>query len=271
MSDNELGAFIRARREALRPEAVGLPAGTRRRTPGLRRAELAVLAGLSVDYLVRIEQGRDRRPSGQVLMALADALRLDESERQHLKRLGAMTAAPEFCGERPPAATEIRATVRTLLDRLEPAPALVLNHLSDILAWTTTYDRLARPLGILDHDPPSLLRYTFGDPRAATTYPEWSRVADEQVANLRALVWSTSGEADLIDELGELGGDEFARRWRAHPVEAKGVGSKRIVHPDVGELHLRFETMALADGDGQRLVVYLPGDEVTAQRLDQLA
>jgi hypothetical protein len=199
-------------------------------------------------------------------------MRLGDSDRVHLKKLGAITAAPELCPDRLPAASTVRPTVRTMLDRLEPSPAMVLNHLSEILAWNTTYDRLARPLGILDHDPPSLVRYVFGDERAKQAYPDWSRAADEQVANLRAMHCPrTASDADVIEDLGRLGGEEFIRRWDAHPVEAKGTGSKRLVHPDVGELRLLFETMELSDPDGQRLVTYLSADEATAQRLDDLA
>jgi transcriptional regulator with XRE-family HTH domain len=272
MADNELGAFIRSRRERLAPEAVGFPSGGRRRTPGLRRSELATVAGISVDYLIRLEQGRDTRPSPSVVAALADALRLDDEDRMHLKHLGAITTAGELCPARVPAARVVRPAVAAVLASLEPAPALVLNHLADVLAWTDTYAALARPLGILDPDPPNLIRFTYTDRRARTAYPDWDRVAVEQVANLRSAGMAGDPEVDaLVAELAEAAGDEFTRRWEARPVERKTSGTKRIVHPEVGELRIEFETMQLADRDNQRLVVYLPGDEATAAAFDQLS
>jgi transcriptional regulator with XRE-family HTH domain len=271
MADNELGAFIRSRREALTPEEVGLPNGGRRRTPGLRRSELATLAGISVDYLIRIEQGRDTHPSPSVVVGLADALRLDHEDRNHLKKLGAVSAAPELCPGPIPAARAIRPAVAAVLASLEPAPALVLNHLADILAWTDTYAALAGPLGILDPDTPNLIRYTFTDRRARAAYPDWDRVAVEQVANLRASCTGVPDIDALVADLSDAGGDEFTRRWDARPVERKTAGTKRIVHPEVGALTIEFETLQLADRDDQRLVVYLPGDDATAVAFDQLS
>lgn len=271
MADNELGSFIRSRREALSPEEVGLPSGGRRRTPGLRRAELATIAGVSVDYLIRLEQGRDTHPSASVVAALADALRLAEEDRIHLKRLGAITMAAELCPMRLPAAQEVRPAVAAVLASLEPAPAIVLNHLADILAWTETYAALAGPLGLLDAEPPNLIRFTFADRRARSVYPDWDRVAIEQVANLRSVAPGAPEVDALVAELTDQAGDEFTRRWEARPVERKTSGTKRIVHPQVGELTVEFETMQLADRDDQRLVVYLPADEATAVAFDKLS
>jgi transcriptional regulator with XRE-family HTH domain len=271
VADNELGAFIRSRREALAPEEVGLSSGTRRRTPGLRRSELATIAGISVDYLIRLEQGRDTHPSPSVVAALADALRLGEEDRLHLKRLGAISMAAELCPSRLPAARSVRPAVAAVVASLEPAPALVLNHVADILAWTDTYAALAGPLGILDADPPNLIRFTFADRRARTAYPDWDRVATEQVANLRSIPPGDPEVDALVAELAEAAGDEFTRRWDARPVERKTSGTKRLLHPEVGALTVEFETMQLADRDDQRLVVYLPADEATAAAIDQLS
>jgi transcriptional regulator with XRE-family HTH domain len=268
---DELGQFLRSRREAVTPAEVGLPTGRRRRTPGLRRAELATLAGVSVDYLIRLEQGRDRHPSGQVLGALADAMRLTDDERAHLGKLAAVTQNVELCPSAMPPARTVRPTVQALLDRLEPAPAFVLNGLSDVLAWTAGYERVAAPLGILDDRPPNLLRFTFEDARARTVYPNWGAIADEQVANLRASLRPDDGEAKaLVDSLAASAGAEFRARWEARPVTSKRTGVKRIVHPEVGELRLAFETMHLPDVDGQRLVVYFAADEATSGALDLL-
>jgi transcriptional regulator with XRE-family HTH domain len=272
MIDEHIGEFIRSRRERVSPSEVGLPEGLRRRTPGLRRAELATLAGISVDYLVRIEQGRDRRPSAQVVAALADAMRLDEEDRSHLRMLSAAFLGQELCpGPRAPV-TEIRPTIRTLLDRLDGTPALVLDDLTDVVAWTDAYEAIGRPVGILDHERPNLISFTFVDPRARDAYPHWDRVADEQVANLRVLGWNDApANAEFIAWLHENGGEEFTRRWDAHPVARKGSGVKVLRHPSVGDLRLAYETLRLPDGDGQRLVVYLPADDATSTALDELA
>ncbi|RIQ15856.1 helix-turn-helix domain-containing protein [Jiangella rhizosphaerae] len=272
MSDNELGAFLRSRRDAITPAQAGLPAGPRRRAPGLRRAELAILAGVSVDYLTRLEQGRDRRPSAQVLSALADALQLSSAERVLLRNLAKTASGDFYCPvlEEPPAAT-VRPTVRALLERLEPAPAVLVNRLGDVLAWTTGYELLAEPLGVLSGDPPNLVRYHFTDPRARATYPEWHVVADALVANLKL----DSGPDDahaaaLADELAVLAGSAFAARWAAPSTVGMRSGVQRMVHPDAGELRLAFETLELSDAHYQRILVYLPGDEPTSGALDRL-
>jgi transcriptional regulator with XRE-family HTH domain len=268
--DGELGQFLRTRRESVSPADVGLPVTPRRRTPGLRRAELATLAGISVDYLVRLEQGRDQHPSAQVLAALADALRLNDDDLTHLRRLATVTQGKELCPTLIAPATTVRPSVRALLDRLEPAPAFVLNSIADVLAWTQTYERLARPLGILDREPPNLTRYTLLDERARAAYPDWAHVADEQVANLRSYSRPHPVTQDLIEELSAAG-SEFTRRWDCQLVATKRSGVKRVAHPEVGELRLAFETLQLPDVDDQRLVVYLPGDQATSDALDVLA
>jgi transcriptional regulator with XRE-family HTH domain len=272
MSVADLGPFIRSRREAISPVEVGLPDGPRRRTPGLRRSELAMLAGISVEYLVRLEQGRDTRPSAQVVTALANALRLGADDRAHLRQLVLCGQGGDLGADHLPPATEVRPSVRAILDRLEPSPALVLNGLADVLAWTSGYQPIGEAIGILDGRPPNLLRYTFTDPRARAAYPEWSRVADEQVANLRPLLRpGIPGDDVLLTELSEHGGHEFTRRWASQQVQAKRTGIKRLVHPVVGELRLVFETLTLPDADHQRLVVYLPADDTTADALDRLS
>lgn len=271
MREGELGQFLRSRREATSPASVGLPVGPRRRTPGLRRAELATLAGISVDYLVRLEQGRDRRPSAQVLMALADALRLGRDDRDHLRLLGTISLGPELCPALSATARSVRPTVQTMLDMLEPAPAFVLNRLSDLLAWTGGYERLAGPIGILDGDRPNLVRFTFADRRARVAYPDWDAVADEQVANVQHAYRPSDDEwAALLADLEGGSGPAFTDRWDARLVARKRTGVKRIVHPEVGEVRVAFETLDLPDDDEQRLVVYLPADDEAAAALDIL-
>ena len=272
MIDGELGIFLRTRREALTPAEVGLPEGVRRRTPGLRRSELATLAGMSVDYLIRIEQGRDIHPSSQVLAALAAALRLSDGDLDYLRQLAAVSNGTELCPQARAAARAVRPTVRAMLDQLEPAPAFVLNHLSDLLAWTDGYDRLARPLGILDGDRPNLVWFTFAHERARSAYADWDDVADQQVANLHVEARGPDDDARVFaDRLAGLAGDGFTDRWDRGPVARRGTGVLALCHPEVGVLRLAFETLELPDADRQRLLVYLPADPATSVGLDRLA
>ncbi|MFD0366676.1 helix-turn-helix domain-containing protein [Streptomyces sp. NPDC059071] len=271
MSDNEIGAFLRARREALSPAEVGLPAGPRRRTPGLRRAELAMLAGISVEYLARLEQGRDRNPSAQVLGALSDALKLPLDARVHLRRLSKLQGHGHMCQAAPPPSREVRPTVRALLDRLGSTPAAVVNMLGEIVAYTEGYERLAGPLGILDGDPPSLLRFVFTDPRAREAYPDWDVVADQLVA---AMAYGVSlGDpytADLARELTVTAGAPFSDRLAAGGLLRTRSGTERVVHPEAGELRLAYEVLELAETDAQHVLVHLPADEASSAALDRL-
>ncbi|MGI8722358.1 MAG: helix-turn-helix transcriptional regulator [Geodermatophilaceae bacterium] len=271
MMEGELGSFLRSRREAMSPAEVGLASSARRRTPGLRRAELATLAGVSVDYLIRLEQGRDIHPSTQVLGALAAALRFDDDDRDHLQALAVISNGTELCPQTTAAARAVRPTVQAMLDQLEPAPAFVLNHLADLLAWTEGYDRLARPLGILDGDEPNLVWFTFADDRARVAYPDWADIADEQVASLMELRQCDTNTDTLAARLAQAAGSEFTDRWERRPVGRKRTGIRAISHPAVGVLRLAFETLGLPDADRQRLVVYLPADAATTAGLDRLA
>ncbi|MFG3103040.1 helix-turn-helix domain-containing protein [Streptomyces sp. NPDC048182] len=272
MGDNELGTFLRGRRESVTPAEVGLPGGPRRRTPGLRRAELATLAGVSVEYLTRLEQGRDRNPSVQVLGALADALLLSLADRMLLRRLTkeADGGDPLVCAAAPPLSRTIRPTVRVLLDRLEPGPAVVLNWIGDVLAHTEGYARLTRPLGLLDAERPNLVRHLFTDPRARDAFPDWDRVADDLVARLRHEVpLHDPYVTELADELAVTAGAEFTDRYAEIGAIPRGVGSRLVDHPVAGRLRLLHETLALPD-DGQRMIVHLPADDATAAALDRL-
>ncbi|WP_328337837.1 helix-turn-helix domain-containing protein [Streptomyces violaceus] len=272
MSDNELGTFLRTWREAVSPAEVGLPTGSRRRTPGLRRAELATLAGMSVEYLTRLEQGRDRNPSAQVLGALADALHLSLNDRMLLRRLTkeADGGDPLVCGAAPSLGRTARPTVRSVLDRLGPAPALVVNWIGDILAHTAGYERLAGPLGLLDDERPNLLRYLFTDERARGAYRDWDRVADDLVARLRhGAPLRDPYVAELADELTVTAGADFADRFADLAVVPRRTGSQHIEHPEAGSLRLLHETLVLPD-EGQRVIIHLPADDATAAALDRL-
>jgi transcriptional regulator with XRE-family HTH domain len=261
---NHLAEFLRARRERLTPEDVGLPRNGRRRTPGLRREEVATLAGVSIDYLVRLEQGRDTNPSAAVVTSLADALRLSEEERAHLGHLVAATNTPELCPTTKPLTTTVRPPVAALLESLDPTPAFVIGPLKDVLAWNASWAALVRPLGMLDDQSPNLVRYTFLHPEARTVYADWERMADDHVSQLRATRGRWCGEdtfkvlvADLLES------PDFATRWETHLVGEAHAGIKGIVHPEVGALRIAFEALRLSD-DEQLLVTWLPADEVTA-------
>lgn len=268
---SDLGTLLRAHRESVVPQDVGLPRGARRRTPGLRRSELATLAGVSVEYLTRLEQGRDRHPSPQVLGALADALRLSPDARFLLLRATKGTdGVGSPCVTTPPSDT-VRPPVRALLDQLEPGAAALLNRVGDVLAATTTYRRLFAPFGLFDDEHPNLVRFVLTEPRARNAYPDWGRVADRQVAALR--LESVPGDphvAELAEAMTVLAGAEFADRFAAPLPPEYRSGTERVRHT-AGDLRLDVESLALPDADGQRLVVHLPADEATSAALDRLA
>ncbi|MEU0226046.1 helix-turn-helix domain-containing protein [Streptomyces sp. NPDC006284] len=272
MSDNELGTFLRTWRESVTPVEVGLPAGPRRRTPGLRRAELATLAGVSVEYLTRLEQGRDRNPSAQVLGALADALQLSLRDRMLLRRLTkeADGGDPLLCAAAPSLGRTARPTVRAVLDRLEPTPAVVLNWIGDVLAHTGGYARLVGPIGLLDVERPNLLRHLFTDERARAAYPDWDRMADDLVAQLRhEAPLRDPYVTELADELTVTVGAPFTDRFADLGVAPRRAGTQYVEHPEAGPLRLLHETLALPE-EGQRIVVHLPADDATAAALDRL-
>ncbi|GAA2552697.1 MULTISPECIES: helix-turn-helix domain-containing protein [Streptomyces] len=272
MSDNELGTYLRTWREAVTPAEAGLPTGPRRRTPGLRRAELAMLADISVEYLTRLEQGRDRNPSAQVLGALADALNLSLADRMLLRRLTkeADGGDPLVCAAAPALSRTARPTVRAVLDRLEPAPALVVNWIGDVLAHTAGYARLVGPIGLLDGEPPNLLRYLFTDARARSAYRDWERVADDLVARLRhGVPLRDPYLTELADELTVTAGADFTDRFADLAMTPRTTGSQHLDHPEAGSLRLLHETLALPD-EGQRVIIHLPADDATAAALDRL-
>ncbi|MFG1685229.1 helix-turn-helix domain-containing protein [Nonomuraea sp. NPDC049269] len=271
MRETELGAFLRAHREAVPPAAVGLPNGNRRRTPGLRRAELATLAGVSVEYLTRLEQGRDRSPSAQILAALSETLGLSRDERIHLHRLAKTTGGGTCDGAAATRARTVRPTVQALLDRLEPAPALVVNRPGDLLAWTAGFARLAGPTGLLEAEPPNLVRYAFTDPRAHDAHPDWGTVAGERAAALRAAAALGDAHAALLaEELTIIADARFRDRFEGSAALPARTGVEQWSHPEVGELRLAYESLELPDPDELRLLVYLASDEATAAALDRL-
>jgi transcriptional regulator with XRE-family HTH domain len=261
--------FLRARRDQLQPADVGLPDSGRRRTPGLRREEVATLAGVSIDYLVRLEQGRDTNPSPSVIAALADALRLEEGQRRELYKLAMISYTAELCPAARPLARTVAPTVTTLLDRLGATPAFVAGPINDVLAWNDAWEQLVRPLGMLDGAVPNLARHVFLQPDARTVYPDWVAAADEQVSRLRAAAgrWDDDDNfVALMDDLRAV--PDFVERWAIFAATETRRGTTRIGHPDLGQLRLDYEVLLLADDvDEQRLITWLPADDATAAAL----
>lgn len=262
-----LGDFIRAKRDSIQPRSLGLPDRGRRRSPGLRRSDLAARAGISVEYLTRLEQGRDRNPSVAVVNALADALSLDPSERNHLRYLAKITGGECTAHTRPaPPRRDVRPSVLETLRLLEPGIAMVTNRLGDVLAHTSGYEAVTSGTGLLDSDTPNFTRYVFTDPRARTFFADWDDVADEQTFDLW-LAPSVENSEWFTTELAPIAGPDFTRRLNRHEVPRRGA--LRLNHPSGCELQLLRETLELSS-DAQQLIVFLPADDRTAQAVDQL-
>lgn len=257
-----LGDFIRAKRDSTQPDTLGLPSHGRRRSPGLRRSDLAARAGISVEYLTRIEQGRDRNPSVSVVNALADALSLAAAERTHLRYLTKITGGECTAHVRPaPARRDVRASVLQALRLLEPGIAAVTNRLGDILAHTSGFAAVTSGTGLLDAEAPNLTRYVFTDPRARAFFADWAEIADERAFDL----WlgpAVENSEWLTAELAPVAGPEFTSRLNSTVVPPRGV--LRLNHPNGRSLRLNRETLELAE-DAQQLVVFLPDDEETAR------
>jgi transcriptional regulator with XRE-family HTH domain len=272
---NRLGEFLAARRARVRPEDAGLVTYGRRRVPGLRREELAQLAGVSVDYYVRLEQGRATHPSAEVLDALGRALQLDELEREHLHELGG--PARSRPRRRAPRREQARPELSWLLDRLQDVPALVIGRRMDVLAWNRLAAALVADFAAMPERERNLARHVFLDPAARDVYATWDQVAHDTVGVLRraAVQWpDDEGIEALVGELS-VHSPVFARWWAKGEVHEKSHGSKRYVHPLVGELELRYETFTLPGDPGQSLLTYAPepgtASETALRLLGQLA
>jgi transcriptional regulator with XRE-family HTH domain len=233
---------------------------------------VATLAGVSIDYLIRLEQGRDTRPSPSVIVALADALRLDDEQRRHLYKLAMLSQIGELCPAGRPLARNVAPTVLALLERLGPTPSFVVDPANDVLAWNDAWEHLVRPLGMLDGAGPNIARHVFLHPSARTVYPDWMVVADEQVTRLRAAT-ARWGDDDsftaLMDELRTV--PAFVERWSIFAVTDKRRGTTRLLHPAIGGLRLNYEALLLPDEvDEQRLITWMPADEATAEALTRI-
>ncbi|WP_034262383.1 helix-turn-helix domain-containing protein [Actinospica robiniae] len=254
----ELGRFLRARRAAVSPADLGLPTGAgHRRTPGLRREELAALAGVSIDYYIRLERGKETRPSSSVVDALARALRLDHEEEAYLRELAAQ-AARGGSAPRQSVSRAVRPTVKLVLESLRPNPAYVVSRTNDILAANPGGLALLPGMADWPARQRNTIRYTFLHPAARTLWPDWEVKARACVAHLRAVAGTDPDAPDLLAVVGELvvKSPDFSRIWERYDVRRVGNGQKTFVHPEVGTFTLAHEVMEINRTDGQRLVVY---------------
>lgn len=254
-ANRQLHDFLRARREALTPPDVGLPWQTQgRRVRGLRREEVARLAGVSVDYYTRLEQGRARNASRQVLDAVADALRLEPLERNHLHMLARHRAIGQAAL---PKRRRVRPSVQIALDALESTPACVRDIRMNVLGSNAMWRNLYPDLNSSGR-PPNIARWTVLDPHARETYPEWEHVAREIVETLQATAAKFPGDADLEQLIGELniGSTDFARWWSDRRVFQRSTGTKRLRNNIIGEITLNYDAFGSVADPEQVMVIY---------------
>lgn len=254
---NEIRKFLISRRAKITPEEAGLPDfGGVRRVPGLRREEVSLLAGMSVEYYTRVERGNLAGVSDGVLEAIARALKLNEAEHEHLFNL-ARAAGPGVRKRRPPAQT-IDASVQRILDSMVSVPAFVQNGRLDIVAindlgramYSVAYEDRRRPV--------NFARFAFLDRRSEVVYPDWNRAADTAVAMLHAEAGRNPFDKDLTDLIGELStrSEEFRKRWARHDVRLHRKGIKKFRHPAVGEMELHFDAFELPSAPGLTMFTY---------------
>lgn len=253
---SELSEFLRSRRARLKPEDVGLPElGRHRRVPGLRREELAQLAGVSVAYYTRLEQGNGRNVSSEVLEAIARALRLSDTEGAHLTHLASPKPKKKRSAARP---QRMRADLQYLIDAMEGVPAYVLGRRLDVLGS----NRLARALfgdfNAMPQEQRNMARMVFLDLNSRDLYVDWECKATELVSGLRLCAGCYPDDPQLSALVGELSvkSEEFRTLWAAHTVQDKGHGVKRLCHPLVGALTLSYETLQLPADHDQTLITF---------------
>ncbi|MCD1260601.1 helix-turn-helix domain-containing protein [Paenibacillus athensensis] len=265
----ELAHFLQTRRARLTPQQVGLPPGLRRRTPGLRRAEVAQLAGVSVDWYTWLEQGRDIQASPQVLESLVLALRLDENERKHLFLLAYGHLPPES----KPVSREVSPLLQTLLDRQGDCPAYVVNTRWDIVAWNEAARRVFGDYAAMtERERNSLWRF-FTDPTVRGLLGgHWEENARRRLAQFRASYGGHIGDPwwnTILDELCAASA-EFRQWWPEHDVLNVPEGLKELQHPVAGTLVLEHLTFQAVDAPDLQMTINLPHDDVTAERLKRL-
>jgi hypothetical protein len=272
----DIREFLASRRARITPEQAGLPAyGSNRRVKGLRREEVAMLAGISVEYYVRLERGQVRGVSEDVLDGIVRALQLDEAERMHLFELArAANAAPGRGSRRSPSQERVRPVVQRILDSMVGVAAFVRNDRLDVLAANRLGEAFYGPQFDDPARPVNSARFVFLNPRAKEFFLDWDTIASDCVGILRAAAGRDPYDKRLSDLIGELStrSEDFRVRWAAHNVRLHRTGVKRFHHPVVGELTLDFESLDLPGDSGQKLLVYSaePGSP-SRQALDLLA
>ena len=255
----QIREFLSTRRARISPEQAGLPVygGDRRRVPGLRRSEVASLAGISVEYMTKLERGNATGVSESVIEGLAHALQLDEAERAHLDDL-LRTAGSSRPPRRRPARQRVRPTVLRILDSMTSAPAFVLNGRLDVLAANNLGAALYSPIYANPARPANTARFVFLDPHATEFFRDYDKAANDTVALLRAEAGRDPYDRDLSDLIGQLStrSEEFRRRWAAHNVRIHTTGVKLLHHPVVGDLDLPFESVPLPADPSQSILIY---------------
>jgi transcriptional regulator with XRE-family HTH domain len=249
---DEVKAFLSSRRAKITPEQAGLQHFNRnRRVPGLRRSEVADLAGVSVEYYAQLERGNLAGASDSVLDALARALHLDEAEQQHLADL-ARAAGPAARTRRKPPAQQIRPSVARVLELMTDVPAFVNNGRGDVVAANPLMQALYAPMFDDPARPANHARFAFFNPRARDFWVDWDRIASDTVAMLRTEAGRDPHDKALTDLVGELctRSEDFRTRWAAHDVRLHRTGIKQFRHPVIGEIDLNFETMQLTADPG---------------------
>ncbi|MFB7393175.1 helix-turn-helix transcriptional regulator [Streptomyces sp. NPDC056191] len=254
----ELSEFLRSRRARLKPEDVGLPEfGRHRRVPGLRREELAQLAGVSVAYYTRLEQGNGRNVSMEVLDSIARALRLSDTERAHLTHLAKPTAKKKQHRAAIARPQQVRPGLRHLLDAMEGVPAFLVGRRLDILAWNRMARALMGDFEAMEPAERNVARMVFLGPNSRDLYRDWECKATEVVSVLRLYAGCYPEDPALLALVGELSvrSEEFRSLWAAHTVADKGHGTKVLRHPLVGEMTLTYESMQVAGGDPDLMLI----------------
>jgi transcriptional regulator with XRE-family HTH domain len=254
----EIQQFLASRRARITPEQAGLPAyGGNRRVKGLRREEVAMLSGVSVDYYVRLERGNLSGASDGVLDGVARALQLDEAERDHLFDLARRTTGPAAARRKLPA-RRLRPALQQMLDAISDAPAWIRNDRHDLLATNRMARALYAPILADPRRPANTDRFVYLDPAAREFFTDWEKAADDIAAMLRAEAGRNPYDKALTDLIGELStrSEIFRRRWADHNVRHHRTGIKKLRHPAVGDLELQFEAMTLASDPGLTLLIY---------------
>ncbi|MEN9970684.1 MAG: hypothetical protein RLZZ229_892 [Actinomycetota bacterium] len=255
----DVSEFLTSRRAKLNPLDVGLPNyGSRRRVPGLRREEVAMLAGVSVDYYTRIERGNLDGVSDSVLEAVMRVLNLDAAEREYLANLAGITAKRKSV-RTPAKPATLRPGLLRLLEAINEVPAYVRNETLDILATNALADKFFEPMRDADGRPMNIARFMFLNPKAREFFVEWDRIAEDTVGVLRTVASRNPFDKSLTDLIGELctQSEFFSVRWANHNVFIHSMGSKKFNHPEVGQMTLFFEALDLITDPGLSLITYV--------------